>query len=252
MGHWPWPALVVWVVAWSVHFYAKAQGWGLTWALVLPFSVGAWASVWAARRGQSRARQALLLVGFPLSWFLLASPAVPAWAWLLPLGALLGLYPLRSWRDAPVFPTPLNALRVLSAHAPLAAGARVLDAGCGAGDGLRALRRVYPDALLSGVELSRVLSWVARWRCPWARVKQADMWLLDWSSYELVYLFQRPESMERAGRKAQQELPPGAWLVSLEFPVPGLLPELNSPVEGERHVWLYQAPFVRLGEGVGL
>ena len=37
----------------------------------------------------------------------------------------------------------------------------------------------------------------------------------------MVYLFQRPESMERAFAKATHELAPGCWLVSLEFAVPG-------------------------------
>lgn len=244
---WPLPALVAWVLAWAVHVYIHRQGWGGLWALLLPFALGVIAAVWAARLGQSRARQVLLVAGFPLSWLLLALPALPAWLWLIALGSLLCLYPLRSWRDAPVFPTPLGALQVLPSHAPLMAGARVLDAGCGAGDGLLALRRVYPDALYAGVEFSRPLSWLARWRCPWAHVQHADMWSLDWSPYSMVYLFQRPESMERACQKARQQLAPGAWLVSLEFPVLGLIPQASAQLEGGRTVWLYQVPFVKAG-----
>lgn len=66
------------------------------------------------------------------------------------------VYPMNAWRDAPLFPTPLDALRTLALHAPLADGARVLDAGCGLGHGLRALRAVYPNVRLAGtgVELA--------------------------------------------------------------------------------------------------
>ena len=255
---WPLPALAVWVLAWAAHIYMQRQGWGPLWAFLLPMDLGILAAVWAARRGQSRARQALLVAGFPVSWLLLALPSVtllpdlPAWLWLVALGGLLCLYPLRSWRDAPVFPTPWDALRELPVHIPLPSGTRVLDAGCGAGDGLRALRLAYPEALLTGVEFSRPLSWVARWRCPWAQVWCADMWAHDWSPYGLVYLFQRPESMARAWQKACQDMAPGAWLVSLEFPVLGLVPYASLVVgevdaelartEDSRHVWLYQVP----------
>ena len=83
------------------------------------------------------------------------------------------------------------------------------------------------------------------WRARYARVRRADIWRADWSGYDMVYLFQRPESMPRAADKAGRELRPGAWLASLEFAVPELTAQkvLNCP-DG-RSVWLYQAPFRR-------
>ena len=118
----------------------------------------------------------------------------------------------------------------------------MLDAGCGLGDGLRALRQAYPLARLDGLERSWPLRWLCALRCPWARVRQGDIWLADWSSSQLVYLFQRPESMTRALVKAG-EMAPGSWLVSLEFPLPGVAPQAQWPVrEGGRMVWVYCLP----------
>jgi len=169
-----------------------------------------------------------------------ASAAAPAqWPWLLPLAALLLFYPLRAWRDAPLFPTPPNALDAAASRIALAPGARVLDAGCGHGAGLRALHSAWPQASVEGVEWSRPLAWIARLRCPWARVRRGDLWRDDWSGCALVYLFQRPESMPRAWRKAQAELPAGAWLASLEFEVPGHSPTLCLPAGSGRTLWLY-------------
>ena len=37
----------------------------------------------------------------------------------------------------------------------------------------------------------------------------------------MVYLFQRPESMQRAWDKARRDMRPGTWMVSLEFDVQG-------------------------------
>ena len=62
-----------------------------------------------------------------------------------------------------------------------------------------------------------------------------------------MYLFQRPETMPRAVRKARQELRPGAWLVSLEFEAMDDLgrripPTARLTLEGGRPVWLYRQP----------
>lgn len=118
--------------------------------------------------------------------------------------------------------------------------ARVLDAGCGLGDGLIALRKAYPAVQIDGLEHSRLLSLLCALRCPWAHVRRGDIWTADWSSYALVYLFQRPESMDRAFAKAQAEMASGAWLVSLEFPVPEALPDATLVVTADRTVWLYR------------
>ena len=62
----------------------------------------------------------------------------------------------------------------------------------------------------------------------------------SWAGYSLVYLFQRPESMTRAWAKAQAEMAPGTWLVSLEFAVTGLAPTARLAVQGNRPVWIYR------------
>jgi trans-aconitate methyltransferase len=119
----------------------------------------------------------------------------------------------------------------------------VLDAGCGLGDGLKALREAYPQAQLHGLEWSWPLRALCALRCPWARVRQGDIWRADWSAYNMVYLFQRPESMARAVSKAQRELQPGSWLVSLEFEAAELQPQATVQCPDGRTVWLYCAPF---------
>jgi len=156
------------------------------------------------------------------------------------------LYPLRAWRGAPLFPTPPDALRGLAQVARLGGGAavpRILDAGCGLGDGLRALRAAYPAAQLVGIEWSPGLRWVCAWRCRWATVRRGDIWAEPWTGHDMVYLFQRPESMPRAAAKAARELRAGSWLVSLEFPAEDLVPAATLPAGPRRRVWLYRAPF---------
>lgn len=238
---WPWPAVLVWALAWAVFRLALGQGVDAGWALGAACALGVGLSL----GGRTWWRRALVAGGFPVS-LLLSMPglaaAVPAWAWLVPLALLLLLYPLKAWRDAPLFPTPPDALRALPAHLPLAAGARVLDAGCGLGHGLQAWHRAYPQARLDGLEWSWPLRALCALRCPWAQVRQGDFWQADWAAYDVVYLFQRPESMARAAAKAAAQLRAGAWLVSLEFALDGWAPAAHYRAPGGKMVWIYRAP----------
>jgi trans-aconitate methyltransferase len=121
---------------------------------------------------------------------------------------------------------------------------RVLDAGCGLGHGLSALRRQWQQAELQGVEWSAPLAWLTQARCRLgglrACVWRGDMWATSWAGQDVVYVFQRPESMPRVFAKAARELSPGAWLVSLEFEVPGQRPTARLHRAGAKPVWLYQ------------
>jgi len=236
VGVWPLPALLAWLLAWVAYLAAGGLGLGPVPALALATATGAALALTVGTRW----RRLLVAAGFPLS-LAASGAALPGWAWLLPLAVLLLLYPLRNWRDAPLYPTPRGALAGLHEVAPLPPQARLLDGGCGAGDGLLALRAAYPQAELVGIESSTALVWAARLRCRDARVIRGDLWAADWSAYDLVYLFQRPESMPAALAKAARELRPGGWLVSLEFEVPGARPHARiEPVAGQP-VWVYRA-----------
>lgn len=192
-----------------------------------------------AWRCQGLWRQVIAAAGFPLSALALGlGSAWPPWTWLLLLAPLLAAYPVRAWRDAPFFPTPAGALEGLRALVP--APARALDAGCGLGHGLAALHQVWPQADLHGVEWSALLARGAAWRCRGARIECGDMWGHSWAGYDLVYVFQRPESMARVWDKAARELPAHAWLVSLEFAVPGQEPAAFLAETGRRTVWVYR------------
>lgn len=236
---WPWPlpAVLVWLSAWGLYLgcLTVATPVGLAMALATTASVGvAWSAPTAWRR-------VFMGAGFPLSWALLQGAGqLPTWAWLVMAMVLVVLYPPSVWRDAPLYPTHHDALVGLSDALPLLPMAWVLDAGAGAGDGLRALERTWPDARLVGIERSWPLVWLARLRCRRARVIQGDMWALDWTPFDVVYLFQRPESMPQAMAKAQAELRNEAWLVSLAFDAPGWIPyAVLDSVQG-RAVWVYR------------
>lgn len=232
---WPASALASWALGWAVLIGLQRLGIPAPGPVVASL-MAVLGLAWLHRRPW---RRWLVALGWPLA-LALQAVALPAWVWALVALALVLLYPWRHWRDAPLYPTPLGALDALAQHAPLPAGARVLDGGCGKGDGLRALARAYPQVTLEGVEASWPLVLWARWRCPGARIWRGDLWRTDWRPYAMVYLFQRPESMPQALAQARAELAPGAWLVSLDFPLPGVTARQSWP-HGRHTVYLYAA-----------
>jgi hypothetical protein len=157
------PALLAWALAWAVFVTLARMGAPALVALLLASLLG----VAGSALGTSGWRRLFIAAGFPLSLLLSGAAAVAAWHWLLPLALLLLVYPIHAWGDAPLFPTPRDGLRGLARRVPLPDGARVLEAGCGLGDGLRALRAVYPRAQLHGLEWSWPLRALCALRCPW-------------------------------------------------------------------------------------
>ena len=246
-GNWQWPlpAVLAWVLAWLLFRLLVWQGLGAGLALGGASALGVACSLW----GETWWRRLLIGGGFPLSLAITLGSAgasnMPTWSWLVPLVLLLLVYPINAWRDAPLFPTPFDALLELPQHAPLSAGARILDAGCGAGHGLQALHAAYSQADLHGLEFSWPLRFLSALRCPWARVRHGDIWLADWSSFDMVYLFQRPESMTRAVIKAA-EMREGAWLVSLDFEATLLRATAHYRAPGGKMVWVYRVPVMAL------
>jgi len=241
---WPVPALLAWGSSWLIFKGLLSVGLTETIALVVAAFWGGFLS----RLVPTPMRKALIVWGFPLS--MVASSAtlsVPPIGWLFLLGLIVLVYPRKAWRDAPLFPTPKKALRELSQHITLPANARILDAGSGMGDGLLALRDAFPRAELHGVEMSWPLRVLSAMRCSFARIRQGDIWLVDWRSFDMVYLFQRPESMPRAVEKAEAELRRGAWLVSLEFEARELVPSAVLTCRDGRPVWMYKIPLKRRG-----
>lgn len=232
---WPASAFLSWLLGWVL--LTALQPLGALASLLgalLPVAGLAWLH-------ERRWRRFIVLGGFVVSLLLHKGLAGgPGWAWLLPLALLILMYPSSTWRDAPLFPTPAGALTGLQSQLQLPPAARILDAGCGMGAGLRELHRCFPAAEIHGVEWSPLLAVLCRLRHPWARVRRGDMWAQSWAGYQLVYVFQRPESMAQAEAKARAELESGAWLISLDFPLPGTPAILNRPLGGRHSVHVYR------------
>ena len=269
---WPLPAVFAWAGGWMLMLATSWLGWPAGVALLLGTVPALWFQGWVLPGW----RRWVVLGGLPLLTLTTAGvSSVGPGGWLALALLLLALYPLQAWRDAPVFPTPPEALRGLGEVVALNPGAAVLDAGSGLGHGMVALRQAFPLARVRGVESSLLLVMLSRWRLRRAyrrdpdrkldrkldrnpdlgigklssavvppgaalQVLRGDMWAMSWARFDLVYLFQRPESMRRAWDKACSELAAGTWLVSLEFEVPDVEPAGRLTCPDGRFLWIYR------------
>lgn len=236
---WPASAAVIWLVSWvacqsvasvSDNLTGILVGIAIAIALSLPF--------------EQKWRKASGVIGFTMIWAATNTSALN----LSAIGAisagcfatLLLMYPPKLWSDAPMFPTPSGALAGLSQKLPTKVNS-ILDAGCGSGHGLHELRKQFPDAQITGVEASSLLTSLARARkednCT---IVQADMWAHEWSAYDLVYAFHRPDTMAKAWQKAKDEMNAGSWFVSLNFPIPEQPADLVVHNEGRPPFFVYQ------------
>lgn len=238
---WPLPALLAWVAGWGLLLAAQSFGLPGWLALALAwFPSGALAMVCTGRW-----RRLIVLAGLPFALALSGSAIhVAGWVWLAAALCIVAVYPVSAWRDAPMFPTPAHALTGIASKLQLPMGVRILDAGSGLGHGLRALHRAFPGARITGVERSAALLALGRLIPGTPAAQRGDMWATDWSGHDVVYLFQRPETMPRAWEKACAEMRAGAWLISLEFEVPHRRPDLICAARSgrPRPVLAYRIP----------
>nr|WP_221238266.1 methyltransferase domain-containing protein [Roseospira visakhapatnamensis] len=129
-----------------------------------------------------------------------------------------------------------RAARRLLAVLPERIDGEILDLGCGWGGLALALAARYPGRRVMGVELSPVPWAVARLRRLAGRldtleIRRADLHGVDLSRAGLIVCYLHGAAMARLAERMLREAPPGCWLVSNTFALPGLTPVARHPVD---------------------
>ncbi len=114
-----------------------------------------------------------------------------------------------------------------------------MELGCGNGRVCRYIARTTDAGEVVGVELS-LLQWLVAKVQGGARFELADVFYYDLSGYDAVYMFLMPETYEKIRPKLEQELKPGARVVTYVWPIEGWEPELVNTHEGAPNLYLYE------------
>lgn len=123
---------------------------------------------------------------------------------------------------APYVPTKQTEITRVFDALKLRRGARVIDLG--SGDGRIILEATKRGFRAEGYELNPILVLIAKFRVnkyPQAVCHLGDYWLADVSKAGLVFIFSAQPYMKRLSQKLNNELKPGAQVVSYGFSLPG-------------------------------
>lgn len=162
----------------------------------------------------------------PLSMWGLHALALPSWLIGLLLIALAAVFWNAAGERVPLYLSNPTTRQALLDVMPPGRGRRFVDLGCGLGGPTLALAAMRPDSTFVGVESAPVPFLLAKSRQILsrrdnARIVYGDIWQVDLSAYDIVYVFLSPAPMTRLYRKARAEMRPGSLLVSNSFAVPG-------------------------------
>jgi len=142
-------------------------------------------------------------------------------------------------QTAPYIPAPLSVVRAALEAAWVGPCDTVYDLGSGDGRVVVLAARDYCAARAVGVEIDPFLAEVAR---AYARIhgvgdrveiREEDFYETDLSEATVVYLYLYASINERLRPRLEEQLRPGARVVTVDFPVPGWLPLYTRRLQDE-------------------
>ena len=141
-------------------------------------------------------------------------------------------------------PTSKKVKRALIKILPDMKGKRIVDLGSGWGNLIFPLACKYKSCDLTGFENSVIPYWFS---ClinhhENLKIQRADFYTLPLHDVDMVVCYLHPKAMERLGKKFEEELKPGTYVVSHLFAIPEWKPEKVIEVDDlhQSKVYLYR------------
>lgn len=201
-------------------------GWGVVAAALLQGAVAALLSRLAGLAPWWLAIQAL----FPIALVVTLSFQLPPSLFLAGFLVLLAVFWSTFRTQVPLYPSRRATWQAVTRHLPVERGFRFVDIGSGLGGLLLHASAVRKSGEFVGVELAP-LPWLisklrGMARRSNARFIRADYAYLDLAAFDVVFAYLSPAAMPDLWKKAQAEMRPGSLLLSYEFVIPGVRPQL--------------------------
>jgi len=169
---------------------------------------------------------------FPVAAVAMQLLHLPPVLYLAAFLLLLGLYWTTFRTQVPFYPSNLAAWNAVAAVLPQERAIRFVDVGSGIGGLVLNLAWQRPDSEFIGIELAPLawlISWLrARLGGSRGRFVRGDYARLDFAQYDVVFAYLSPVAMPDLWRKARAEMRPGTLLLSYEFIIPDVPPQIAT------------------------
>lgn len=167
------------------------------------------------------------------------------WYWIFFVGFLfLASMAYAGMQGAPWVPTWKKDIDRITQLAQLKAGESFVELGCGNARICRGVRKAHADVDITGVELSLLQYLVG---CVQNIISGANIQMHlqnafkhDLSQHDVVYMFLMPETYEKIQDKLEQELKPGARVITYTWPIPGWEPTQVNTSDDTPVLYLYE------------
>lgn len=179
--------------------------------------------------------------------FLFLPALIAAHALALPPGfflagfiLLLGLYWSTFRTQVPLYFSGRAVWLCVDRLLPQQQAIRFLDIGSGLGGLVLHLGRQRPDSSIAGIEVAP-LPWLISWlrgRIAGNGIKlmRGDYGNLDFAGYDVIFAYLSPAAMPSLWEKAARQMRSGTLLLSCEFPIAGVTPDIEIETEPDGRV----------------
>jgi hypothetical protein len=198
--------------------------------LLLAFIQGLIAAALSYRFGLARWWLAIQLL-FPVTALLVNALHLPPAIFLCGFLFFLLLFWSTFRTQVPFYPSLTSTWQAVDALLPEQAPLRLIDIGSGLGGFMLSLAKRRPEGTFTGIEIAPLPWLISRTRafCTGSRAKfiLGDYTRLDFAEYDVVFAYLSPVAMTALWNKASAEMRPGSLLLSYEFPIEGVTPDIT-------------------------
>jgi hypothetical protein len=184
---------------------------------------------------------------FPVLAIVVLAFHLPPWIFLIAFIAFVALYWTTFRTQVPFYPSGRATWEAVDALLPSRRPLRFIDIGSGFGGLVMHLAARHPGSGFTGIEVAP-LPWLAsmlkaRLMRNGARLVRGDYQRLDFADYDVVFAYLSPAAMPALWSKASSEMRSGALLLSYEFPIAGVPPDIvHTPTEGGPALYGWRLP----------
>ncbi len=145
---------------------------------------------------------------------------------------------------APWYPTKKREVNRLLELAEIKKGERFYDLGCG--DGRMVFAAAKKGAVVEGIEIALFPFFLAKIRRLFQKEREnikisyKNMWKVDLSDADVIYIFLLPESYERMRNKIEKEVKKGTRIIVSAWPMKKWIPIKEIKEKGRTSIYLYK------------